>query len=252
MFLPDLTPNHSHALLRHRNGTATPTDEWTVWRELPIFRQLSPEALAKFQKVSYQRAFPAGFTILTIERPTEFVYIILRGTIKIRALHEDGSEVILAILGPGEIVGDIIDEAQLSYVAMVETVEEATLLWLTRDDFQASLQTIPTLSYNVVQALARRLRTTDSYLHSILRLDVPGRLAYRLLHFAEEYGQALPTGELMIPLRLTQSDLADLIGASRVRVNHAFMAFKRRGILSVGQDHRIVIHNLKLLATVCE
>jgi CRP/FNR family cyclic AMP-dependent transcriptional regulator len=252
MFLPDLTPNHSHALLRQRNGTATPSDEWTIWRELPIFRHLPQESLTKFQKVSYQRAFPAGFTILTIERPTEFVYIILRGTIKIRALHEDGSEVILAILGPGEIVGDIIDEAQLSYVAMVETVEETTLLWLTRDDFQACLQSMPTLSYNVVQSLARRLRTTDSYLHSILRLDVPGRLAYRLLHFAQEYGQALTNGELMIPLRLTQSDLADLIGASRVRVNHAFMAFKRRGILSVGQDHRIVIHNLKLLATVCE
>lgn len=252
MFLPDLTPNHSHALLRNRNGTSTATDEWAVWRDLPIFRQLPLEALAKFQKVSYQRAFPAGFTILTIERPTEFVYIILRGTVKIRALHEDGSEVILAILGPGEIVGDIIDEAQLSYVAMVETVEETTLLWMTRDDFQACLQSMPTLSYNVVQSLARRLRTTDSYLHSILRLDVPGRLAYRLLHFAQEYGQALATGELMIPLRLTQSDLADLIGASRVRVNHAFMAFKRRGILSVGQDHRIVIHNLKLLATVCE
>lgn len=251
MFLPDLTPNHSHALLRRGKGAAPLSDEWAIWRELPIFRHLSADALAAFQNVSYQRAFPTGATILTIERPTENVYIILRGTLKIRALHEDGSEVILAILGPGEIVGDILDDAPLSYVALVETVEAATLLWLPRRDFQACLQSMPTLSYNVVQALARRLRTTDSYLHSILRLDVPGRLAYRLLHFAQEYGQAQSNGDLLIPLRLTQSDLADLIGASRVRVNHAFMAFKRRGILSVAQDHRIMIHNLPTLATVC-
>jgi CRP/FNR family transcriptional regulator, cyclic AMP receptor protein len=78
-------------------------------------------------------------------------------------------------------------------------------------------------------------------------MDVPGRVAAQLSALAREYGEPSSNGTL-IPLPLTQSDLAALVGASRVRVNQAISFFKKRRYLSVGTDHRITIHDADALA----
>ena len=83
---------------------------------------------------------------------------------------------------------------------------------------------------------------------SLAALDVPGRVAAQLLALAGEYGEPSAGGATRIPLPLTQSDLAALVGASRVRVNQAIAFFKKRGCISVGADHRIIIHNPEPLA----
>jgi CRP/FNR family transcriptional regulator, cyclic AMP receptor protein len=220
--------------------------------EIPLFDNLSPEQLNQVTSCCRSRTFPADTTIMTIERASDFVYVILSGSLKIRTLHEDGSEVTLAILGPGEVVGHILlDERYDAYATMVETVELTTLLWLSQDAFQSFLQTMPPLTYNLVQILQRRLQTANHYMQSVLRLDVPGRLAHRLLIFIREYGMELDDGAVMIPMRLTQTDLAELIGASRVRVNYAFASFKRRGYLSVTGEYQIIIHNIEALVRLC-
>lgn len=220
--------------------------------DIPLFDGLTDEQLHQVANCCRSRTFPTNTTILTIERASDFVYIILSGSLKIRTLHVDGSEVTLAVLGPGEVVGNILlDERYDAYATMVETVELTTLLWLSQEVFQSFLQTIPPLTYNLVQILQRRLQTANNYMQSVLRLDVPGRLAHRLLIFVREYGMELKDGDVMIPMRLTQTDLAELIGASRVRVNYAFASFKRRGYLSTNGDYQIIIHNLEALAQLC-
>jgi CRP/FNR family transcriptional regulator, cyclic AMP receptor protein len=78
-------------------------------------------------------------------------------------------------------------------------------------------------------------------------MDVQGRVAAQLLALAQEYGEPSRNGTL-IPLPLTQSDLAALVGASRVRVNQAIAFFKKRRYLSVGTDHRITVHDTDALA----
>lgn len=219
---------------------------------IPLFRDLCPDQLSHLQGLFRCRTFPAGTNILTLERPTHFVYVILEGTIKVRALHEDGTELTLAILGPGEVISDMLLEENATYAVMVATIEETRLLWLPRDAFQQCLQTMPSLTYNFMQILSRRLHATHSYMRSVLKFDVNGRLAYRLLHFAREYGQPRENGDVLIPMRLTQSDLAELIGASRVRVNHAFAALKRLGYLSTDTNRFIVIHDLDALTRLCQ
>ena len=78
----------------------------------------------------HERTFPAGASVLTAEQPGEAVYVILEGTAKVYVTHTDGTEVILAILGPGEIVGEMSAADSLGRSASVLTLEDSTLLWM--------------------------------------------------------------------------------------------------------------------------
>jgi CRP/FNR family cyclic AMP-dependent transcriptional regulator len=85
-------------------------------------------------------------------------------------------------------------------------------------------------------------------MRSVAAMDVPGRVAAQLLALAREFGEPSPGGGSLIPVPLTQSDLAGMVGTSRVRVNQAIAFLKRRRYLSVGRDHRITVHDADALA----
>jgi CRP/FNR family cyclic AMP-dependent transcriptional regulator len=175
------------------------------------------------------------------------VYVILEGTVKIHAAHPHGREVILAVLGPGEIVGELSVVDSLGRSASVMTMEPVTLGGLDRERFWELLRTVPRLTYNLVEIVARRLRLANTQIQSLAVLDVPARLARQLLAFAREYGEPQNGGSIRIPLRLTQGDLGDLVGASRVRVNQVFAEYKRVGYISSDGSHRITVHDAAAL-----
>ena len=107
------------------------------------------------------------------------------------------------------------------------------------------------MSFNLVSVLSRRLRLANLHARSLVRLDVYGRVAGQLLALAREYGKSAPNGDVLIPLRLTQSDLASMVGASRVRVNQALGFYKRRRYLSVNHERHFVLHDSASLERRC-
>jgi CRP/FNR family cyclic AMP-dependent transcriptional regulator len=185
------------------------------------------------------------------EQPGEIVYIILKGAIKIQIVRTDGVEVILAILGPGETVGELslIDSAGRS--ANVITMEKSTLLWMDRATFWECLEMMPVITYKLLRLMCGRLRLSNEQIQALATLDIYGRVARQLLAMAEQYGQTTPNGDTLIPIRLTQSDIAGLIGASRERVNHVIVTYKQHNYISVDHQHHITLHNLEALAQRC-
>jgi CRP/FNR family cyclic AMP-dependent transcriptional regulator len=91
--------------------------------------------------------------------------------------------------------------------------------------------------------LARRLRLANAQLQAMATLDVHGRVARQLLALADELGEEVTDGGVRIPLRITQSDLAALVGATRVRVNEVLVGFTRRRHVAVDLHHRITIRD---------
>ena len=219
--------------------------------EFPLFRDLTPVQLSKLSALLRYKRCSARTEIITIDQPGGMAYVILEGSVKIHIDQADGSDVILAVLGAEEIVGEMSLADSLGRSASVTTLEPTTLLMIDRSAFWASIREMPTLSYNLVSILSRRLRLANLHTQSLARLDVYGRVAARLAAFAREYGKAAPNGGVLIPLNLTQSDLAGMVGASRVRVNQALSYFKRRNYLSVDDDRRIVVHDVAALDRRC-
>lgn len=218
---------------------------------LPLFRGLSPSELALVASALRPVRFPAGAAIMTAEQPGEVAYVVLGGTLRVSVARADGSEVVLALLGPGDIVGELglLDRAGRS--ADVVALEAATLLWLDRPTYLRLRERIPTLADNLTALLARRLRLANQQILALATLDVNGRVAGQLLALADAYGEPVPAGGVRIPLRLTQSDLAGLVGATRVRVNQALGGFKRRGHLSEDRQHRVTLLDPEALAGYC-
>ncbi len=219
---------------------------------IPLFQGLEPAQLARLQELLHRTTFPGGSTIMATEQLGEVVYVILMGTVKVQVEQADGREVILAICGAGEVVGELSLLDNTGRSATVVTLEESTLLWMDRTRFQECLDTMPTLARNLLGILARRLRLRSAQIQALATQDLYGRVAHQLLAFAEAYGQPTPQGAVVIPLRLTQSDLAGLIGASRSRVNQVLGFYKERHYISIDQSGHITVHNLAALAQRCQ
>lgn len=220
-------------------------------RGVALFHGLGLAQLAQLRRLLHETSLPAGSHFITAEQPGEVVYVILEGTVKIYVNQPDGREVILAFLGPGDTVGEmsLVDSSGRS--ANVVTTEPTRLFWMDRVTFQACLQRMSPLSYNLVRLLSNRLRFANEQILALCTLDVPGRLARQILALADRYGNEGQSGEVTIPLRLTQSDLGEIVGASRERVNQVMMEFKQRGLVSVDGNHRIQVHDRAGLAQLC-
>ncbi len=125
-------------------------------------------------------------------------------------------------------------------------------LWMDRNTFQDLLKNVPEFTQNLVRMLSGRLRMANEQIQSLSSLDVAGRLARQILAFAERYGQDEPGQGTRIPLRLTQSDLAELVGASRERVNQVMVDFRQKNYLAVDSSHRILVHKAQELTRLCK
>ena len=221
--------------------------------EMLLFEGLSQAELKRVnEQLLHKKTFTTGTNIITVAQPGEVVYVLLEGSVKIYVDQIDGSEVILAFLGPGDTVGEMGLIGSSGRSASVLTLEETVCLAMDRGSFRVCLKSIPGLSFNLVQLLSRRLRLANEQVQALSTLDVRGRVARQLLAFAQRYGEAGSTAEVSIPLRLTQTDLASLVGASRERVNQVIVDFKDRKFISVDPGHHITVHDIQALIDRCQ
>lgn len=227
-------------------------EDLRVLSDLPLFAELSDDELRRLnEELLQRRTFTAGTNIITVAQPGEVVYVMLDGSVKIYVDQIDGSEVILAFLGPGDTFGEMGLIGSSGRSASVLTLEKCVCLAMDRASFLVCLKTMNQLCYNLVQLLSRRLRLANEQVQALSTLDVRGRVARQLLAFAQRYGEPGATTAVRIPLRLTQTDLASLVGASRERVNQVIVDFKDQEYISVDARHHITVHDLQALIDRC-
>lgn len=217
---------------------------------IPLFEGLSQSDLNWLGARARRRVFAAGTNIITAEQPGEAVYVILHGTVKIHVEQIDGRDVVLAILGAGDTLGEmsLIDSAGRSASAI--TLEDSLLLWMDKPAFQEALSQFPAVAQNLVRILSARVRLANELIQALATMDVNGRVARQLLAFADKYGCA--EGEsVLIPVRLTQSDIADLVGASRKRVNQVMVSFREQELILSDASGRIIVVNRAGLMKYC-
>jgi len=225
-------------------------DTRNILSDIKLFEGLTPTQLDWMSKHAHRRVFAAGMNVMTIEQPGEAVYIILYGTVKIH-IEQGERDVIISVLGSGDLLGEmsLIDSVGRSASAL--TLENSLMLWMDKTTFNYLLDNFPPVARNLVKILSARVRLSDQVIQSLATLDVNGRVARQLLAFAERYGRDVDDG-VQVRIVLTQSDLADLVGASRKRVNQTMVFFKEQGLVSTDADGRFIIHNREGLTRFCD
>lgn len=209
-------------------------------RSVSLFNELSDGDLAVIEELAADRIIARGAVIMTEGDQGESLFVIVHGRVKVFIGDQDGREIILKILGEGDFFGELslIDKQPRS--ASVVAIESTTLKVVSHHAFQECLTRAPRIATTVMTVLARRLRDADRKISTLALMDVYGRVANTLLELAVE-----TDGKLMVGEKLSQQEIANMVGASREMVNRILKDLSERGYISI-ESKQITIHNEKL------
>jgi len=205
-------------------------------RSIPIFSTLKETDLERLESRLVRRRYTRGQILFHMGDEGGNLYIIECGRVKITIPSADGEEVILALLGQGEIMGEIslIDGKPRS--ATVQAMKDTDVLCLFREDFLEVLRESFDVVLRVLEILTGRLRQTDVQVAESHFLDITSRLAKKVLDLSRAFGVKGEHG-IRIGVRVTQKDLASMVGATRESVNKQLKVLRELGLLSMSGGH---------------
>ncbi len=197
-----------------------------------LFRSMTPKEMEDVERRTVMREVRRREVLYLPGDAGDRIYLLKRGVVKISAMLDDGREVILALLSPGQVFGEEEAIEGTPREHMAEAHEDALLCLITRQDFLELLRAHPEMAFSVTKLIGFRLRTFRTRLETLLFKGAPARLAHTLLELARDHGIRDAQG-ILLPLRLSQQDLANLIGVTRESVNLALSDFRRRGLVEM-------------------
>ena len=204
-----------------------------------IFSDLSDKQCDSLKKFFKPRKYLKNSMIILEEEYGDLVFVVQSGTIKITRVNDEGKEVILALLGPGEIFGElaILDGEARSANALAQ--ENCQLLAINKEDFLDILKHNFSVSFNLMCELAKRLRKSDQQIEALSLSDAEHRIGVSLLNLAEDMG-VIRKGQVTIQNLPFQQDIANMAGTSRETVSRVLKILENKSMISkVG--HTLVI-----------
>lgn len=201
-------------------------------KNINLLRGMSVEQMAMVENHTVMREVKRKEVLYLPGDAGDRIYLLKRGVVKISSLDSEGREVILALLRMGEVFGEeaAFDEAPRDHMA--EAHEDALLCIINKNDFLNMMRSQPDLAFKVTKLVGFRLKTIRSRVEQLVFKGAPARLASVLLDIAKDHGVPDDDG-VRISIRLSQQDLASLIGVSRESVNLALADFRRRGLVEI-------------------
>lgn len=201
----------------------------------PFFSSLAPSENDTLLRHMVVKRVTAGHILFHREQPGDGLYAILSGRIAFTVESPEGRELILNVLGPGEFFGEIalLDGKGRSATAVARDPSE--LAFIGRADFLSFLSRRPETTLHIIELLCSRLRRATDYIEDSTFLDLPARLSKRLLSLVNGQDR---TAEATI--RISQEELAAMLGVSRERVNRQLSVWCDLGILEQGRGRVVV------------
>ena len=201
-------------------------------KNVNLFHGMSDEQMRMVEERTVMREIRRKEVLYLPGDAGDRIYLLKRGIVKIAALTDDGKEIILALLRQGEVFGEeaVIEDAPRDHMA--EAYEDALLCVVTRQDFLGILRAHPEMAFKITKLVGFRLKTLRNRVEGLLFKGAPARLAQTLLDLARDHGVKDADG-VLLPLRLSQQDLANLIGVTRESVNLALSDFRSRGLVEM-------------------
>ena len=208
-----------------------------VLTRIPLFREMTRLELDTITAHATVQNHRRGSVILRKGDPATGMIVLLQGRVRVSILSEEGRELTLRILGPGEVLGEIslLDGQERS--ADVTALAPCVLLQVERTHFMSMLRGSTDLCLRLMSSLCERIRRTSLYLEEVVMLDLPQRLWQHLRRMAAEHGVPAKGGTGM-----WQGDIAALVGASREAVNRQLKTWESEGLIATQGGHLLIVH----------
>lgn len=193
---------------------------------------LDDELTAGLSSLARPMKISAGTTLFENGDPGNGCYAVLEGSMKVSLLSVDGDEQLLAVLGPGDLVGELALLDGRPRSATVSALKDAQLAFIDKAAFERFADENPAVYRHMLAIVGKRLRHANDVLAARSFLPLPGRVAQTLLQLSETFGKQLDDGRMLIHYKLSQADIANMSGAARENVSRVLNDWKRSGTIS--------------------
>jgi CRP/FNR family cyclic AMP-dependent transcriptional regulator len=213
------------------HASPAPPKLWYLKR-IHLFSGLSRAELLEMDRITRMQEFKKRQRIYLPGDPSNTVYLLKKGRVKIASSASSGKEVTFEILDPGEIFGELEALEDSPREALAETLDDALICAIRREDFTRYLREHPDLMVKLTKLMGFRLRKIRSRVEDLVFRDVPARLAHLLLELKKTDG--VPEGAgIRLGVKLTHQEMANLIGCSRETVSATLGQFRERRLISI-------------------
>jgi len=223
----------------------TPAECGRTLAKVPIFAGLTESELSFLAQRAVPRQYAPGEMVFAEGEPCAGLYVVDRGHVRIFKTSPGGREQVLAIDGPGGSVAEVPVFDGGNYPASGAAVDQATLLFVSKQDFQALCLAHPQVALKVLRVVGARLRRLVGIIEELSFTTVRHRLASFLLRLAKQEGRRTPAGiELTLPS--SHQELAAQIGTVRELVSRNLSRFQTEGLLTI-DGRSVIIRDLNAL-----
>lgn len=216
-----------------------------IFSQQPLLGKFSESEIDTLLKYSRVECYPQGEEILAKDSPANCMMLVLRGRVRVSSISVAGREIVLNIINPGGIVGEIgmLDGGVRSGDAVA--MDDCELLVLNRRDFMPLLERHADICLMLIKILCEKLRRTSEQVEDLVFRDVEQRIAKALLQLCHRFGRADDASSSR-ELHLSQSELAHIIGITRESVNKQLKIWQRAGFIDLAKES-IIIRNAAAL-----
>jgi CRP-like cAMP-binding protein len=220
-------------------------------RDLELFSGLSEADIEAIGHATTMTQCHPGQIILSPDDPPDRIHILKAGRVRVYRVTPDGKQLTLDIYEKGTILGDmrLLGQDRLPE-AYAETIHAAVICTITPDELRRLIERYPTIGVNIITFLSKRLQEAERELEAMAYQRVGQRLARKLTDLAQRFGVETVRGTL-IQARLTQQELAEMIGTTRETLAHTLADFRRRDLLDTAH-HQVLIRDAERLAEVAQ
>ena len=211
-----------------------------VLKSVALFRSLSAEDRARLAEVSIVKSYDKGDTLFAEGDPSDFLYTVLTGRVKVVKMIPSGKEVILEIFGPGDPVGAVVAYEGRPYPASALALERSSCLLVRRAPFFSLLERHPTLVRGFLLGLTQRIVELTRRIPEVAGGRVETRFAHLFLKLADKVGRPVPEGTF-IPMALSRQDLADLTGTTIETCIRTMSRWSKEGLVRTDKDGFLVL-----------
>ena len=219
-----------------------------VWvrKQVRLFDGLSEDDAAEIAQVATPIDLPKDSLLFAPYDSVEKLYLLKKGRIKLYKAADDGKEVTIDFLQPGDVLGNLSLVGDTPLGVFAEAVEDVRVWAVPRAQLQQLVQRKPHIAMLLIQAMSERVEHLEAQVEDLVFLPVPARVASALLRLAAEHGRVSPRGTL-IDLRLTHQDIANVVGATRETVTNILNALREAGLIEI-EHKRVLIPDCERLA----
>jgi CRP/FNR family transcriptional regulator, cyclic AMP receptor protein len=209
--------------------------------EVAPFSALHPDDLRELVHRVRHRTYRPNEVIFREGEPAATLFVIDRGQVKLSTMAPSGRELLIAILGPGQIFGELemFDGGPRGMTARAR--DDVQVFVVTKHLVQAILRTRPAFVRRLLELMARRLHRADQTAQDLVFFDAPTRLARRLIQLADEHGHADQGGGVSIGVTLTQQEVGQMIGVNRSSVNRALRELTNQGLIDWNGGSPVIV-----------